>query len=312
MATGTGDMMQQPIGVVSQHRFADRVEFRIDGQPFTSYVFGDAAAPRPYFYPLLGPDGQPMTRRFPMETTVPDEPTDHPHHRSLWAAHGDVNGHDNWNAKPGHAFTRFRRLEETTADDALIAHADWVDANEHLLCRERLAVRIVALENQARLIDWQVTLTSPDDAATTLGDTKEGGLVAVRVAAPLMEGRGGKIENADGAVGEAACWGKPSRWCDYSGALTPGGDTVGIAILDHPESFRHPTIWHVRGYGLFAANPIGRQAFDKSAEPGDVTLEPGNSLHFHYAVVIHRGDARAANIQDIWTLWSGLGPKTSD
>src|SRR5690349_7682282 len=98
MAPATETRPTPSSAAVTQQRLADRVEFRIDGELFTSYVFGDPDAPRPYFYPLLGPSGQPMTRRFPMETTVPDEPTDHPHHRSLWAAHGDVNGHDNWNA----------------------------------------------------------------------------------------------------------------------------------------------------------------------------------------------------------------------
>ena len=29
------------------------------------------------------------------------------------------------------------------------------------------------------------------------------------------------------------------------------GKVRGIAILNHPESFRHPTPWHVRTYGLF-------------------------------------------------------------
>jgi len=35
------------------------------------------------------------------------------------------------------------------------------------------------------------------------------------------------------------------------------GKTVGIAVFDHPSNPRHPTTWHVRDYGLFAANPLG-------------------------------------------------------
>jgi len=300
MATGEN---RSP-AVVTQRRRTDRVEFHIDGQLFTSYIFGDAGAARPYFYPLRGPDGHCLTRHFPMETTVPDEPRDHPHHRSLWAAHGSVNGHDNWNANPGHAYTRFRHFGGTAANDTLVAHSDWVDAHESLLCRERLEVRLTVPADGVRVIDWRVTLTAPEDAATTFGDTKEGGLVAVRVAAPLQEDHGGRIENADGAVGESACWGRASRWCDYTGSLTSGGDTVGIAILCHPDSFRHPTPWHVRGYGLFSANPFGLQAFDKNAAPGDFVLEAGASLNFHYAVVVHRGNAQAADIEGLWQRWS--------
>lgn len=292
---------------VTRHGEADRIRFAVDGKPFTSYVFGDASAPRPYFYPLVGPDDQPLTRRFPMETTAPDEPTDHPHHRSLWSGHGDVNGHDNWNAAPGHAVTRFRRWDESTPEDSLITHSDYLTTDGNLLCHETIAIRILPLPNEAVLIDWRVTLTSPADAPTKLGDTKEVGLCAVRVAAPLQGDRGGRIENAEGAVGEGECWGKASRWCDYSGLLTPESDPVGVAIFSHPHSFRHPTHWHVRNYGLFAANPFGLSAFTKGAENGDTTLEAGQSLAFHYAVVTHRGTATDADIESIWRLWSQSG-----
>lgn len=289
---------------VTKHPEADRIRFAVDGRPFTSYVFGDTSAPRPYFYPLLGPEEQPLTRRFPMETTAPEEPTDHPHHRSLWSGHGDVNGHDNWNAAPGHAVTVFRRLEEGTPEDSLIAYSEYQDTNGNLLCHEKIAVRIVPLEKDAVLMDWQVTITSPADASTKLGDTKEVGLCAVRVAAPLQGDRGGRIENAEGAVGEGECWGRASAWCDYSGALAAQGGTSGVAILSHPNSFRHPTHWHVRNYGLFAANPFGLSAFTRGAENGDALLEPGESQFFHYAVVTHRGTAQEANIEGIWKEWS--------
>jgi hypothetical protein len=79
---------------------------------------------------------------------------------------------------------------------------------------------------------------------------------------------------------------------------------VGVAILSHPDSFRHPTHWHVRNYGLFAANPFGLSAFTKGAENGDAVLEPGQSVFFHYAVVTHHGIAKDANIESIWQEWS--------
>ena len=41
-----------------------------------------------------------------------------------------------------------------------------------------------------------------------------------------------------------------------------GGHTVTIAIFDHPGNPGYPTYWHARGYGLFAANPLGRHIFD--------------------------------------------------
>ena len=58
-----------------------------------------------------------------------------------------------------------------------------------------------------------------------------------------------------------AAWGMPAKWVDYTGPVD--GETVGIAILSHPKSFRPNTRWHVRGYGLFAANPFGHKDFPK-------------------------------------------------
>lgn len=279
------------------------INLSVNGEPFTRYVFGDPAAARPYFHPLLGPGGRAVTRRFPIETTDPTEPTDHPHHTSLWTAHGDLNGCDNWTTHPGHGATRFDHFEGEMSEGAFIAQSSCLDAVGRLLCRERLAVRVVPLPNDGRLIDWQVTLTAPD-APLRLGDTKEAGLCAVRVAAPLQENRGGRIETADGGVGEPECFGKPSRWCDYSGVLTPGDETVGIALLSRPESFRHPTRWFVRAYGLLAANPFGLQEFTGGAEQGEVALMPNEALYFHYAVVVHRGDAHSADIEGVWRAWS--------
>ena len=74
---------------ISQKEGTLTVEIR--GQPFTVYHFADV--PRPYFYPVLGPDESPMTRKWPLEESTNEE-HDHPHHRGLWYAHSSVNGLD--------------------------------------------------------------------------------------------------------------------------------------------------------------------------------------------------------------------------
>ena len=63
-----------------------------------------------------------------------------------------------------------------------------------------------------------------------------------------------------------------------------------MAIFDHPGNPAHPTYWHARGYGLFAANPFGVRDFtgDKSAN-GAVRVKAGDSLRFRYRVLIHPG-----------------------
>jgi hypothetical protein len=77
---------------------------------------------------------------------------------------------------------------------------------------------------------------------------------------------------------------------------------MGVAIFDHPGNPRHPTWWHVRDYGLFAANPFGIHDFEKKpAGTGDYRIPAGQSLTFRYRFYIHRGDASEANVGQFWT-----------
>jgi len=115
--------------------------------------------------------------------------------------------------------------------------------------------------------------------------------------------RTGKIVNASNKSTEKNTWGKRSEWVDYSGQLD--GETYGIAVLDHPANPRFPTYWHVRGYGLLAANIFGLHDFEKDpSRDGSLTIRPGQPLRFRYRVVIHPGTAFQAGIGDAWKAWS--------
>ena len=55
------------------------------------------------------------------------------------------------------------------------------------------------------------------------------------------------------------------------------GMPVSIAIIDHPDNGITPTYWHARGYGLFAANPLGQAIFQKEKKlPGISNSPKGN------------------------------------
>lgn len=275
------------------------IEIRVDGQPFTIYRYGSREV-RPYFYPLLGPSGIAMTRNYPMAPEVPGESTDHPHHRSLYVAFGEVNGVDVWAEPPNRNTGRVIHQGWEDVSDGPVAvdlreRLQWVDGAGTPLLDERRHATIYATR-AVRLLDLEIVLT-PARHAVLFGDTKEGGPLAVRVASAIEGKRGGLIENASGGRREAETWGKRSEWVDYSGSIA--GTWAGIAIMDHPTSFRHPTYWHVRDYGLFAANPFGTSAFTgDAAERGDVILPPGQSLTFRYRVCLHLGDAAAANLAE--------------
>jgi len=307
LTTGLGRAQVQ---VTSQE---DRVHVEIDGKPFTDFILRGGEAMKPYLHPLRSASGKIVTRHFPMEA-VEGEPKDHPHQRGLWFAHERVNGFDFWNNEANYKSTNRGRITVEkisnikSGADAGSVHAtlNWLDPKGAKLLEES---REMVFRKPAglRIIDFDITLT----AATKIifGDSKDG-VFGIRLAPVLQESASeqrsstnqlahtGKITNAEGQEHEKAVWGKPSNWMDYAGEIE--GEKVGIAIFDHPQNSPRAR-WHVRGYGLFAANPFGLRVFtgDKSQD-GSVTLEPGGTLHFRYRVVIHPGDVKTAGLSGLW------------
>ena len=131
--------------------------------------------------------------------------------------------------------------------------------------------------------------------AVKFGDTKEG-TFAVRLASSLTAPSGTMV-NSSGGEGEAQVWGKRADWVNVDGMVD--GQEVGVAVFDSPQSFRHPTYWHARGYGLLAANPFGLSFFLKDPkQDGSYLLPAGQSVTFAYRVVIHGGDYKKAKISE--------------
>ncbi len=268
-----------------------RIEFRIDGELVTEYIPDDG--PKPYFFPLIGPSGTKMTRAFPMQK-VAGEKYDHPHHRSLWFTHGSVNKVDFWSELPGHG-----RIVETSRPEIrggpqsgrLRTTDDWIGPDGKKICEDERVITLRAAE-KTRILDFEITVKA-SNGPVTFGDTKEG-MFGLRVATSMdvTSKKGGKIINAE-AISDKDAWGKASSWVDYTGPVD--GKTVGIAILNHPSSFRYPTTWHVRDYGLFAANPFGYHDFGQKTS-GEFVLPAGESITFRYRVILHDGDTASANI----------------
>ena len=281
-----------------------RIEVRVGGRPLLTYVPDDG--PKPYYYPLIGPTGRPITRAFPM-ARVEGEKLDHPHHRSMWFTHGSVNGVDFWTEASGHGTIRetARPVVQGGPEVGTIRTSDdWLGPDGKKVCEDERVVRIYITPGP-RVIDFDLTLKA-SEGPLVLGDTKEG-MFGLRVATSMdvTAKPGGKIVNAEGVVDQAA-WGKASPWVDYSGPVE--GQTVGIAILNHPDSFRYPTTWHVRDYGLFAANPFGYRDFGRK-ESGKYTLPAGESLRFRYRIILHEGDADSARLPEAFEAYKAARPE---
>ena len=300
---------------------SDQITVYMSGKPYTTFYYGPSAT-KPYLHPLLAADGTVMTRKYPM-AKVEGEMIDHPHHRGLWFAHGDINGLDYWGSditytNKKNAIIRVKKIVETKAKGNkghIRAILEYLNADGKPVLEEDRTMTFIE-QDKLRVIDLDFQLTALDQVK--FGDTKEG-MFAIRVA-PWMEDPGPKtpktpartlkMVSSEGLQGDAKIWGSRAKWVDYSGQVD--GKTLGIAIFDHPANFRHPTYWHARGYGLFAANPFGEHDFlkDKNRD-GSKTLAPGEKLRFRYRVVIHPGDSEQAKIGDLYKQYAG-GAKASD
>ncbi|MDP7638557.1 MAG: PmoA family protein, partial [Candidatus Hydrogenedentes bacterium] len=272
----------------------DVIEVYVNGKLFTAYHYSNENR-KPFLWPVLGEGKRSVTRDYPIG---PKEKTDdHIHHVSLYTAYGDVNGVDCWGEGEGSGYQHTNEAEWGSGDAYGWIRADnvWQDKDRNPVVSEARAYRFYNGPESSRLIDMRITFRA-DYGDVRFGDTKEGGLVGVRMADGLRE-KGGKglVTTAAGAAGAKAAWGKPAAWCDYSGRLARLG-VRGLAVFDHPTNLRHPTSWHVRDYGLMAANCFGYSHFTDGKQNGDFTLKSGESITFFYRVYVHSGDVEESDV----------------
>lgn len=286
------------------------LNIKVNGDLFAVYNFAADGSKRPFFYPVYGPSGKLTVRNWPMKE-VPNEERDHPHHQGIWFGHREVNGMTFWdnNANGGlQVHEKFVDVSSGKDSGQFTEKVRWDDKNGKEVCRD---VRTITILNrpEGRFMDFELTLFATG-GALHFGDDKDG-LMAIRVAESMRlkvpkvwndrksgtkQGEG-HIIVSDGSRDEST-WGKKGPWCDYYGPVN--GETIGVAIFDHPDNLRYPTWWHVRDYGLFAANPFGKRHFEalKDEHAGDFELAAGKSITFKYRFYFHVGNEVQARVAD--------------
>ncbi len=299
---------------VELRRQGNTVQILVGGKVFTTYYFGKEVA-KPFFMPLRSAQGTVVSRDFPLGNQVPaDHQRDRdlePHQRGMYFAHGNVDGMDFWGEEVFNrssddsvfgrtVFRKFEALESGPESGTLSALFDLLSPSGRAIAQEIQSFVFRGDEN-TRTIDCVFTLLANQGAAVTLGDTKEG-TFAIRLA-PALNAPPATMVNSAGAHGEKEIWGRRADWVDYFGNVD--GEEVGVAIFDHPSSFRHPTYWHARGYGLFAANPFGWREFTRDPQQdGSWTIPQHQSLVFRYRVFIHHGDTQQARVAEAYAAYA--------
>jgi len=295
-----------------------RIDVRIAGRVVTSYVY-EAGLTKPVLVPVRSVSGIEVTRRWPL-TELDGGSMDHEHHVGLFFCVDKVNGTNFWNyyRNPGGKEPKIRhvRFDEKTAGrgrGVLRAVSHWIDKKGQLLLEEKRGMTFVAGQNEGEYaIDFELDLRAQKEKVV-FEDIEEG-VLAVRLSDYLREGkrsvslhRGekppredvsgtGRYFSSNGDETARNVWGKRARWVAVQGVR--GGKVVGIAVLNHPASVNYPTYWHVRDYGLMSANPLGQGDFQRQRPkqfrknkvvPLRLTLEPGETAHFRFMVIVFEG-----------------------
>jgi len=308
---------------------ADGVEFRVGAEVVAKYHTAATVA-KPFLWPVAAPDGTPVTRAWPVQTSATDATTDHVHQKSVWFCHGDVipeglaiktpsankadKGVDFWSeakadGKKRHGTIRCTKVsipDIKPGDPAVVVTWNvWLTADGEKILDEKRTITFRDTP-EGRLFTFTCELTA-NDYPIVFGDTKEGSF-GVRVHDDLrtVAAGGGTVTPAGGEPAKAGTkdnlplWGKVADWNDYSG--TVNGKAVGLAVFAHPDN---PTksAWHTRAYGLMAANPFGRDHSGFPSQKGKtelVRIDKGKALTYRFAAYAHTGDVTGGKVAEAY------------
>ena len=290
-----------------------KVDVYIEDNLFTSYMYPNTIK-KPVLYPLITPKGTKITRRFPLEHSS-GERVDHPHHVGLWFNYGDVNGLDFWNNSDSIAVEKrdgygtivhkeIINMEEGDNEAMLEVSMDWLAPDGELLLKEN--TKFVFRGNGDEYSLDRITTLTAQNEEVRFNDNKEG-VLGIRVTrelehpsdkpdiftdangiptgVPVLDNTGvtGKYVNSEGVEG-TDCWGKRADWVNLT--ATVGEEPVSLVIIDHRSNVGYPTYWHARGYGLFAANPLGQEVFSDGQETLNFKLSAKESVTFKHRIIV--------------------------
>ncbi len=310
-----------------------KVDVLVDGKLFTSYLYSDKipVLKKPVLFPIITANGNTITRGYPLAPRM-NERTDHPHQIGAWLNYGDVNGLDFWGNSDAMPKERYNELGVIRHGDIvelkngdgkgeLVVTAKWLKPDKNVLLNEKTEFIFYAKDG-LRIID-RTTILTANNESVLFNDTKEG-MLGIRVArqlelpsdkpiilsdvhgdntkVPVLDNTGvtGHYLNSEGIEG-LDVWGKRAKWVSLDGTID--GKHVAVIIFDNPENVGYPTYWHARGYGLFAANPLGQNTFSKGKETLNLSLKAKETITFKYRFLIVDGKMGKDKIENEYQIY---------
>ncbi len=297
---------QEAIGWKLTESRAGVIQVQANAELLTAYH--DQGFRKPILYPVNGPQQTMVMRHYPVKKGVPGEAVDHPHHKSIWFAHGDVNGVSFWDEQG--EIKSIGKPVLSQDPPSIVSQHSW-ESDGKVIATDTTKIRFGATTQSRSLlddgwwIDYQVSVHA-SEGELKLGDTKEG-TFAIRTH-PNLRLKNDPKQGVTTAVGHALnsagqtdlqLWGQKATWVAYSGQIDQVD--VTLVMMDHPTNLRFPTTWHAREYGLVAANPFGLSYFQKQPKgAGDFIIPKGGHLEFRYRLVISPGTLTAPQIDRLF------------
>ena len=259
---------------------------------------------KPYFHPVALIDGTVLTCL---------SPRDHPWHLALWFSWDKLNGVQYWENDPktGWPDGRTEVVEAKVIPNqdysaTILLTLAYHPPDGPPLLTEKRKITVSTPDKDGRYwIDWEGAFTAGKQDVRLQGGTAGGGYagMSVRISQATKDWR---LIDSEGRVdlpgGPAAknTHGQKARWMDFSVVDAASSEIGGIAILQHPSTFRYPTHWHnvmddKFPFGYFSPAPLWAEPF---------TLQAGKTLKVSYRILIHPGRETKDQLEAEWRAFS--------
>jgi hypothetical protein len=266
---------------VTAEKVGDKIEFRVNGNLFTSYILSEYEK-YPFFFPVNGPSNATVTSM---------RNANYPHHSSLFFGCDKVNGGNYWQEglDEGQILSLRADILETGGDKAVVENeCIWKRPGADAPIKDKRKITVSVPSPGKFQIDFDIIMEMLMDV--TINKTNHS-LFSGRMDPDLAVINGGTMINAEGETGEKGTFGKRSAWIDYHGKRM--GKTEGMAIMQHPSNEWYPAPWFTRDYGFFSPTPMYWPENDKN-----IILKKGEQIKLRYRVLVHSGNHLEAGIAE--------------
>ncbi len=266
---------------VTAEQVGDKIEFRVNGNLFTSYILSEFEK-YPFFFPVNGPSNATVTSM---------RNANYPHHSSLFFGCDKVNGGNYWQEglERGQIISLRADIIESGGEKAVVENENiWKRPGADAPIKDKRKITVSVPSPEKFQIDFDIVMEMLMDVTI---DKTNHSLFSGRMDPDLAVTNGGTMINAEGETGEKGTFGKRSAWIDYYGERM--GKTEGMAILQHPSNEWFPAPWFTRDYGFFSPTPMYWPENDKN-----IVLKKGEQIKLRYRVLVHTGNHLEAKIAE--------------